>query len=211
MPLAISPRLIGLSKKIRERLGMRAGRAVMTIIPSAIVWILTGIWHSVGWNYIVWGIYWGMLIICSTIFAPELKKLTETLHINTKAGSWRIFQMARTFTLFVISRIITIPGNLQSSVQTFQGIFTRFHPENLFDGSLYTLGLDRPNFILAVICIFILWAVSMLQERGSVRERIANSNIVFRWMIYYAAFFSIVIFGIYGPGYDAASFVYMQY
>lgn len=211
MPLAISPRLIGLSKKVRERFGMRAGRAVMTIIPSAIVWILTGIWHSVGRSYIVWGIYWGTLIICSTIFAPELKKLTAALRINTKTGSWKIFQMVRTFTLFLISRIITIPGNLQGTIQTFQGIFTRFHPEHFFDGSLYTLGLDRPNFILAIVCIFILWAVSMLQERGSVRERISGSNIVFRWAIYYAAFFAIVIFGIYGPGYDAASFVYMQY
>lgn len=211
MPLAISPRLIGTSKKVRERFGMRAGRAVMTIVPSAVVWTLTGIWHSVGWSYIVWGIYWGALIICSTIFAPELKKLTEVLHINTKAGSWRIFQMVRTFVLFVISRIITIPGDLHRSAQVFQGIFTRFHPEHFFDGSLYTLGLDRPNFILAVVCIFILWAVAMLQERGSVRERIAGGNIVFRWAIYYAAFFAIVIFGIYGPGYDAASFVYMQY
>ncbi len=211
MPLAISPKLIGFSKKVRERFGIRAGRAVMTVIPSAVVWILTGIWHSVGWSYIAWGIYWGILIISSTVFAPELKKLTEALHINTKAGSWKVFQMVRTFSLFVISRILTIPGDLNRSVQVFQGILTRFHPEHFFDGSLYTLGLDRPNFILAIVCIFILWAVSMLQERGPVRERIARSNIVFRWMIYYTAFFAIVIFGIYGPGYDAASFVYMQY
>lgn len=211
MPLAVSPRVIRISKAARERFGMRAGRAVMTVVPAAVVWILTGLWHNLSPSYLVWGVYWGTLIVCSTIFAPEIKRLTEALHINTKAGSWRVFQMVRTFALFAVSRMITIPGNLQSTAQAFQAIFQRFHPEHFFDGSLYTLGLDRPNFILAVVCIWILWAVSMLQERGSVRERIAGGNIVFRWMVYYAAFFAIVIFGIYGPGYDAASFVYMQY
>lgn len=211
MPLAISPRVIGMSKAVRERFGTRAGRAVMTLIPSSVVWLLTGIWHNFSLNYLVWGIYWGTLIICSTIFTPEIKKLTQMLHINTKTGSWKLFQMVRTFLLFVISRIFTIPHNLQSSMQAFEAIITRFCPENFFDGSLYTLGLDRPNFILAVVCILILWAVSMLQERGSVRERIAGRNIVFRWAIYYAAFFVIVVFGIYGPGYDPASFVYMQF
>ena len=80
------------------------------------------------------------------------------------------------------------------------------------DGTLFNLGLDRPNFTLAIICMLILLIVGILQEKGiSIREKIAESNIIFRWSIYYIAFFSILIFGIYGPGYDAASFIYMQF
>ena len=86
-----------------------------------------------------------------------------------------------------------------------------FHPEGFFDGSLYKLGLDRPNFILSVVCLFIFWFVSWRQEQGSVRERIAKWNIAFRWALYYVAFFAILLLGIYGPGYDAASFVYMKF
>jgi len=211
MPLVISPRLIGLSKRVRDRFGPRVGKAVMTVIPLLAVWLLTGLWHGTGWDYVVWGLYWGGMIVCSTVFAPELKRLTAALHINTEAGSWRVFQMVRTFLLFVVGRIVTIPGDLGVSWHVLQSIFLRFHVENLVDGSLYTLGLDRPNFILAVVCILVLWSASMLQERGSVRERLAKSNIVFRWSAYYILFFAIIIFGIYGPGYDALSFVYMNF
>lgn len=112
MPLMISPKLISISKKLRQRLGHRAGKAFMTIVPLMAVWLLTGLWHGTGWNYVTWGLYWGGIIICSTVFAPELKKLTKALHINTETGSWKIFQMVRTFLLFVVSRIITIPGDL---------------------------------------------------------------------------------------------------
>ena len=51
----------------------------------------------------------------------------------------------------------------------------------------------------------------MLQERGSVRDRIAGQNIVIRWTIYYIAFFSVLIFGMYGAGFNNAVFAYMQY
>ena len=104
-----------------------------------------------------------------------------------------------------------VHGQPGADGEIFLRILLEFHPEGFFDGSLYTLGLDRPNFILAVVCILVLWCVAMLQERGSVRERIAGSNIVFRWMIYYIAIFAVLIFGIYGPGYDAASFIYMNF
>lgn len=211
MPLVISPRMIRVSQKVRKQCGMRAGRAVMMVIPLAVVWLLTGLWHGTGWNYIVWGAYWGGMIIISNIFAPEMKKLTAFLRINTETGSWKLFQMVRIFCLFMVSRMLTAPGDLRKSGEIFRRILLEFHPEGFFDGSLYTIGLDRPNFILAVVCILVLWSVAMLQERSSVRERIAGSNIVFRWMIYYIAIFAVLIFGIYGPGYDVASFIYMNF
>lgn len=211
MPLMISPKLIGISKKIRQIFGQRAGKAFMTVVPLAAVWLLTGLWHGTGWNYIVWGVYWGTIIILSNIFAPEIKKFTKLLRINTETGSWKLFQMVRTFALNMIGRVITSPGEMRISVEILRKIIFNFEPASLVDGSLYTLGLNRPNFNLALVCIFVLWSVSMLQERGSVRERIAGSNIVFRWAIYYISFFAILIFGIYGPGYDAASFIYMQF
>ena len=28
-----------------------------------VVWFLTGLWHGAGWNYILWGLYWGVLLV----------------------------------------------------------------------------------------------------------------------------------------------------
>lgn len=40
---------------------------------------------------------------------------------------------------------------------------------------------------------------------------IARNNIVVRWLIYYVAFFSVIIFGIWGAGFSNVAFTYMQY
>lgn len=211
MPLVVSPRMMKLTQRTKQRFGTRAGKTVMTSIPLAVVWLLTGIWHGTGWSYVVWGIYWGVLIILSSALEPEIKRLTSLLKINVQAGSWKVFQMTRTFLLFCIGRIITIPGDLHATGVIAEKIFTDFQIWQLFDGTLYSLGLDAANFNLAMITILVLWAVSMLQNKGSVRDRIASCNIVFRWAIYYIAIFAVLIFGIYGPGYDASAFVYMQF
>jgi alginate O-acetyltransferase complex protein AlgI len=34
----------------------------------AIVWLLTGIWHGAGWNFIIWGAYFGVLLILEHLF-----------------------------------------------------------------------------------------------------------------------------------------------
>ena len=33
----------------------------------------------------------------------------------------------------------------------------------------------------------------------------------YRWAVYYTAVFAVLIFGVWGPGYSAANFVYFQF
>ena len=55
--------------------GNRKG-SVRTIINLAIVWGLTGLWHGASWNFALWGLYFGVLIILEKLF---LGKLLEKL------------------------------------------------------------------------------------------------------------------------------------
>ncbi len=212
MPIVISPTLIKLSGKLRKRFGKRVGKEFVTIVPLAIVWTLTGLWHGTGWNYVVWGIYWGIIMIISTVFEPELKKIPILLHIKTDSMQYQIFRQIRTFSLFVISRIITIPSDIKASVEVFKRVLFDQSPWELVDGTLFKLGLDGPNFILLILALLLLYFVSRCQEKGiMIRDKIASFPIFWRWTFYYMAIFAVLIFGIYGAGYDASSFVYMNY
>lgn len=211
MPLVISPRLTKFAGTARKKLGKRAGKAVLSVVPLAVVWILTGLWHGTGANYMIWGLYWGCIIIISNVFGPELKRLPVFLHINTDTKAYRMFQQLRTFGLFIITRIITVPQSLEESGVIFRKIFTEMNLWDLFDGTLCTVALDTPEFILSIVTLVVLWRISCWQQNGSVRDRIASNQILVRWCIYYAAFFAVLILGIYGAGYDASAFVYMNY
>ena len=93
-----------------------------------------------------------------------------------------------------------------------KSIFFKFNIWELFDGTVYRMGLDRPDFIAALIFLTILFKISRYEEKiGDFRDFIAQRQIVVRWIILYMLIFSIIIFGIYGIGYNAGDFVYMNF
>lgn len=207
MPLVVNPRLIRISGFFRKKVGKRAGKAVMTVAPLYVVWILTGLWHGTGKGYVAWGLYYGTIIVFSTVFDPELKKLAKLLRINTESASYNIFRVARTFLIFSFGRLLTV----EHFRDQLKKILFDFRPWQLFDGTLFGMGLDRPNFAVLVIALCVLWRISLAQEKGSLREIVAGLNIVFRWILYLGAVFAVLIFGMYGPGFNASDFAYMQF
>ncbi len=42
------------------------------IFNMMIVWGLTGIWHGAAWNFILWGLYWGVLILLEKLFMMRI-------------------------------------------------------------------------------------------------------------------------------------------
>ena len=75
-----------------------------------IVWLLTGFWHGASWNFVLWGLYFGVLLIIEKlILAKYLEKVPTILrHIYTMflvIISWVIFafdDMANVF-LYLIA------------------------------------------------------------------------------------------------------------
>ena len=212
LPISAAPGFIRIVGKLRKRFGKAFGKSFATAVPLLVVWILTGLWHGTGWNYMVWGLYWGILIILGNILKPAFDKLSKALHIDTESAGFRLFRQCRVFLLFVISRLISLPGSLAVTAYAFSSIFTDFGPWKLFDGSLLKMGIDIHYFIVVLLSIAFLGFISSRQEKGvHIRQWIAERPIVLRWIIYFGAIFAVILFGAYGPGYDASSFVYMAY
>jgi alginate O-acetyltransferase complex protein AlgI len=73
--------------------GNRVGRA-RWILNIAIVWALTGLWHGASWNFVVWGLYYGVLIVAekTTGISGKLPKpLGWLLTLFAVMVGWAIF------------------------------------------------------------------------------------------------------------------------
>ena len=64
--------------------GNRRG-AARHILNLMIVWFLTGLWHGAGWNFVLWGVYYGILLVLEKyILDPLLSKAPGVIrHIYT--------------------------------------------------------------------------------------------------------------------------------
>lgn len=64
--------------------GSRQGTS-RTVINLLVVWSLTGLWHGAAWNFVAWGLYYGVLLVLEKfILRPVLERLPKAvLHLYT--------------------------------------------------------------------------------------------------------------------------------
>lgn len=79
-------------------LGGSRGSTAATIRNTLIVWLLTGLWHGASWNFILWGLYYGVLIILEKfVFRRLLERtpsaLRHTLTMLAVVFGWVIFEI----------------------------------------------------------------------------------------------------------------------
>ena len=63
-------------------LGGNRGGAARHIRNILIVWMLTGLWHGASWNFVLWGLYYGIfLVIEKYVLKSVLEKLPHLLRV----------------------------------------------------------------------------------------------------------------------------------
>lgn len=55
-------------------LGGNRGGLIKQLRNISIVWLLTGFWHGASWNFVLWGVYFGVLLILEKLFLLRLIK-----------------------------------------------------------------------------------------------------------------------------------------
>lgn len=104
-----------------------------------IVWLLTGIWHGASMNFIVWGLYYGLLLLAERfIWKDKLKRLP------------RFIQHLYTLLLVLIGWVFFYSPSLVSAFKTILAMLgigaTGF-------SDMHALFALRQNFVLVVIAI----------------------------------------------------------
>lgn len=119
----VSRKAVPLGKKVKKRWGKTAGRLTPTVIALSAVWLCTGIWHGASWTYILWGVYYGLLLISALIFQPTSKKLTQKLKISTDAPWFVVFQTLRTMVLVLLGYVLFRSASVSQAIGYFGAMF----------------------------------------------------------------------------------------
>ena len=88
---------------------VRRGRFALNLLT---VWALTGLWHGASWNFVLWGLYYGVLL------------LIEKLVLGKRIGRVPVFlRWAITFTLVNIGWVLFNIADLSALFKTLSGMF----------------------------------------------------------------------------------------
>ena len=209
-PVSASSFLRKVKKHFREKNKPEIAEQFSACFPILVVWMITGIWHGASWTFVAWGLFHAAVLIGSRLLEPVFRKLSQWIGLDTENFGWHCIQMLRTYIICCVGRVFFRAPSLAIALGIFRQIREESDFAKLF-GSKLSYGLDTSNSVVAVLSVAVLLVADLLQERIPVRETLAKQNTLFRWVILFAGLFSVIIFGIYGPGYDAVSFIYEQF
>ena len=198
---------------------------ISQFLALLISWFLIGLWHGGGWNYIFGvGVYMGVIIILSELCQPLFRKLTDILHINTKALSYTLFQRIRTFLIFIFGLSFFRAETLTQGFKMWKTAFSIFNPWIFFDHSLYALGINEHEFNILLFSMLIMLIVSMIEHKqesetgktdidkmDAARCFLANQNYIFRLLLFIIMFIMIITWGHYGKEFNASDFIYGRF
>lgn len=218
-PLAMSNLFINASKKMKgtkfgsTKAGAHIAKVLPTSIASLIVFFVVGIWHGANWKYVAFGIWNGGIIMISILLKPIFDWVLAKLKINAQSFAYGVFQMLRTFLVVLVGYVFDVAPNFAQAMNTFKLAFV----DQSFSvgwSQISELGLDKFDYAIIIFAMIVVFVASVIQERHSsttIREMLDRKPFALRGLVIFAGLMLVLVFGIYGPGYDPAAFVYMQF
>lgn len=209
-PLSISSPMQRLSKWSRAKLGVAVGKRLPVYFATVATWFLTGLWHGAGWNFIVWGLLNGIIILISQELSPVWLWFEHKCPRLCASKAWGLWRMVRTFLLMGLIRSLDCYRNVGLTFRLWWSMLTEGNWGVLFDGGLLNLGLDLGDFAVLGVGILLITLVSELGQEQPLRHRIAKHPILTCAAVS-VLILLILIFGAYGIGYDSTQFIYNQF
>ena len=88
-----------------------------------IVWFLTGFWHGAGWNFIVWGLLFGVLLLFEKVTGIASKDTKQLRDFTWKLCAIQLLKHAYVIIMILISFLIFHAADMQEAWTDIQGLW----------------------------------------------------------------------------------------
>ncbi|MBQ9009512.1 MAG: MBOAT family protein [Clostridia bacterium] len=211
-PFALTAPVTRLSKAAKKRFGQDFSRALPAALGNILVFLLVGLWHGASSNYILWGLYNGVILAISSLLDSTYRRFGETHATLISGRFFHIFRVLRTFAIVNIGWFFDRCAHAGDALRMMVRVVTDLRPAQITPEWLEQCGLPIPDAVVLGLFTLLLFGISLAQERGvQIRTGLLRLPLPIRWLLIYALIFSVVIFGIWGSGFNESSFIYFQF
>lgn len=177
-----------------------------------VTFAVSGIWHGAGWSFLAWGLLHGVYQILGDLLRPARAAVCRVLHLREGSRLRTVLCVCWTFLLVDAAWVFFRAGSASTALRIFRALFgpqtasLQTLLENQFTNGLPGFWL---TFIVIGLCIVLeCWKrfcgadpyASWLRRPAAVQ-----------FISVLAALLVLLIFGVYGPSYDAQSFIYAMF
>ena len=161
-----------------------------------LVFLVSGLWHGSTLNFIFWGMLHAGYQIAEDLWERTGRRLPALLR--------RIIMLLEVNFAWIFFNA----GGLNRGFRIIRQMFSGFS----MPVWNRVPGLSGGNWAVLFGGLVLLLAVDILHEKGiAVQKRAASLPLPLRWLLFLGLFWSVIMLGIYGVGYDTSGFIYARF
>ena len=136
---------------------------------------------------------------------PLFEKIRPVL--KSESLPYKLFQVARTFVLVMLGFVFFRAANVPDAINMFKALFATSAGE-------IAIGLSAADYIVLGAAILILTAVDLYKFKPKDTDeprsviKLTEGKPVLTWLVIVLLIVSVFVWGMYGLGYNASSFIY---
>ncbi len=168
---------------------MRSLKIWANILAIFITFVICGIWHGAGWNFIIWGAFHGFMMSFALLIQKPKQKFYSLLKINN-TKFLKFFQTIITFHLIAFSFLIFRTPDFQIIKDMLSQIFYFFHAEvfiqfaeklpvilgliilgyvlhfmpSKIENAFKKLVITFPWYLQAILIVVVIWIVAQFKS-----------------------------------------------
>ncbi len=202
-PVSLSKMSTKVTQNSRKHLPASLAKFIAVAFPLLFVWLFNGIWHGASIKYIAYGMYYYIIMMIGLLISPSCEKLLKKLKIDKEKTYYKIFQILRTCFFVIFGMLLFRSADIKTFALSIAHIFTK---KSL---ALSNISLINVDYLIILISILIIAIIGYKKEKGvNVYEKFNNTHWTVKFITYLIIIITIVVFGIYGPGYNVSDFIY---
>nr|MCR5216022.1 hypothetical protein [Lachnospiraceae bacterium] len=162
--------------RIREagtkKFSKKTGKLLATVYATAVVWLLTGIWHGANWTFLLFGIYHGFFVILRMVLKEPWKKVEAKYHLEGK--KWNtVWCILRTICLAAIGDVMFRADSMTEAFTYYKAMLGMGVAGGGATEALFFLKNFAGLYLLGILGFFPV--VKKLKETTKVKEEVKDA------------------------------------
>lgn len=177
-----------------------------------LVFLISGLWHGGAPQFLAWGLLHG----AGQVVQDFYKKAKQAVFGEAKIGLEKLRHMLSvllTFFTVMCFWIFFRSESVSMAVICLKNMFTRWNGFLYWRQFLFTMGLEKTQFFIAVAGIAVLFGIDLISEKKKQEPAvwIYRMPLPVRWAICLFLIGAVFVVGQYGKGFDPSGFIYVEF
>ncbi len=174
-----------------------------------LVFLICGMWHGSGIKFLVWGLLHGLYIV---IHGITCSKWNSLFSIKETSRVSKIIGTAITFFAVSFAWIFFGAPKLSNAIEYVRGMISFKSGEASLLVQTKNLSFTKIDCLILICTVIVFWRDCFMEKtKLPIGKALYTLPPYIRYTVEYLLVLLILLLGIYGPGFEQASFMYMQF